>query len=143
MKLRSNLQRSIESTLSFCNLKIIFHLSTLFRCKDTIHKKLCSGLVHRFKCSNCNVTYYGKTKCHFFVRAADHMDISHLTGKTCKKCQTVSNFWSFQCRSKIGGREGHGPPKIFVTYSIWPQKGAQNACISVSFPLSTPAVPPK
>ena len=35
-------------------------------------------------CSNCKVTYYGKTYCHFFTRAAVHMSISNLTGKYLK-----------------------------------------------------------
>ena len=39
-------------------------------------------------CSNCKVTYYGKTYHHFFTRAAEYMAISNLTGKCLKKCQT-------------------------------------------------------
>ena len=35
-------------------------------------------------CSNCKVTYYGKTYRHFFTRAAKHMGISYLTGKCLK-----------------------------------------------------------
>ena len=32
-------------------------------------------------CSNCKVTYYGRTYHHFFTRAAERMGISNLTGK--------------------------------------------------------------
>ena len=35
-------------------------------------------------CSNCNVTYCGKTYRHFFTRAAKHMGVSNLTGKRLK-----------------------------------------------------------
>ena len=35
-------------------------------------EKLCSGIVYSFKCNSCNAIYYGKTKCHFYVRAAEH-----------------------------------------------------------------------
>ena len=35
-------------------------------------------------CSNCNVTYYGKTYRHFFTRPAEHMGVSNLTGKRLK-----------------------------------------------------------
>ena len=43
-------------------------------------------------CSNCKVTYYGKTYRHFFTRAAEHMGISNLTGKRlkCVKQSAVS-----------------------------------------------------
>ena len=47
-------------------------------------KKLCSGIVYNFKCNSCSAIYYGKTKCHFYVRAAEHMGISHLTNKRLK-----------------------------------------------------------
>ena len=45
-------------------------------------------------CSNCKVTYYGKTYHHFFTRAAEHMGISNLTGNRlkCVKKLTVSDY---------------------------------------------------
>ena len=44
-------------------------------------------------CSNCKVTYYGKTYHHFFTRAGEHMKISNLTGKRlkCVKQSAVSD----------------------------------------------------
>ena len=53
-------------------------------------------------CSNCNVTYYGKTYCHFFTRVAEHMGISNLTGKRLKnvKDSTVSDHL-LQCNCTI------------------------------------------
>ena len=36
------------------------------------------------KCNSCNAIYYGKTKRHFYIRAAEHMGISHLTNKRLK-----------------------------------------------------------
>ena len=53
-------------------------LSSLFRFKDVIPKELQSHLVYKFPCSNCNVTYYGKTDRHFNVRSREHIGISHL-----------------------------------------------------------------
>ena len=71
--------------LRFCNLKVVFRsqhkLNTLFRFKDSPNRKIRSFLVYRYKCSNCNVTYYGKTYHHFFTRAAEHIGVSNLTGK--------------------------------------------------------------
>ena len=43
-----------------------------------------ADLVYKYKCSNCKVTYYGKTYCHFFNRTAEHMGFSNLTGKRLK-----------------------------------------------------------
>ena len=47
-------------------------------------KKLCSVIVYSFKCNSCNAIYYSKTKRHFYVRAAEHMGILHLTNKLLK-----------------------------------------------------------
>ena len=88
---------SAESNLKFCKLKIIFQspckLNSLFRYKDSLQKKIHSDIVYRYMCSNCKVTYYGKTYRHFFTRAAEHMGISNLTGKRlkCVKQSAVSD----------------------------------------------------
>ena len=88
MQLRTRLVNSIESNLKFCNLKVIFQSpskpNSLFRYKDSLLKKIRSDIVYRYMCSNCKVTYYGKTYHHFFTRAAEHMVISSLTGKRLK-----------------------------------------------------------
>ena len=85
MQLRTRLVNFIESNLKFCKLKVIFQspckLNSLFRYKDSLQKKIRSDIVYRYMCSNCKVTYYGKTYRHFFTRAAEHMGISNLTGK--------------------------------------------------------------
>ena len=59
-------------------------LHTLFKFKDSLDKKIHSDLIYRYTCSNCNVTYYGKTYQHFFTRAAEHMGISNLKEKQVK-----------------------------------------------------------
>ena len=86
LQLRSRLVSSVNKTVRFCNLKVVFwsqrKLNTLFRFKDTLNKKIRSFLVYRYTCSNCNVTYYGKIYRHFFTRAAEHMGVS--TGKRLK-----------------------------------------------------------
>ena len=65
MQLRTRLVNSIESNLKFCKLKVIFQspckLNSLFRHKDSLQKKIRSDIVYRYMCSNCKVTYYGKT----------------------------------------------------------------------------------
>ena len=87
-------------------MKVVFtsqrKLNTLFRFKDSLNKKIRSFLVYRYTCSNCNVTYYGKTYRHFFTRAAEHMGISNLTGKRLKniKDSAVSDHL-LQCNCAI------------------------------------------
>ena len=106
LQLRSRLVNSVNKTVRFCNLKVVFRsqrkLNTLFRFKDSLNKKIRSFLVYRYTCSNCNVTYYGKTYRHFFTRAAEHMGISNLTGKRLKniKDSAVSDHL-LQCNCAI------------------------------------------
>ena len=117
LDLRTKLRRTIERNLPFCKLKIIFRskcrLNTLFHFKDSLEKKIRSGIIYRYRCSNCNVTYYGKTFRHFYTKAAEHMGISNLTGKRLKNVKqsaiydhllqcnctiNFNNFDIFSCR---------------------------------------------
>ena len=106
LQLRSRLVSSVNKTVRFCYLKVVFRsqrkLNTLFRFKDTLNKKIRSFLVYRYTCSNCNVTYYGKTYRHFFTRVAEHMGVSNLTGKRLKniKDSAVSDHL-LQCNCTI------------------------------------------
>ena len=88
LEIKKRLQNAIERTLSYCKLKVIFKSPSKivhhFHFKDVLPKKLCSGIAYSFKCNNCNAIYYGKTKRHFYVRAAEHMGISHLRNKRLK-----------------------------------------------------------
>ena len=88
LQIRSHLINSVNKTIHFCNLKVVFlsrrKLKTLFLFKDAFNKKSHSFLVYRYKCSYYNVTYYGKTYCDFFTRAAEHMGFSDLTRKRLK-----------------------------------------------------------
>ena len=85
LDLRTKLRQTIERKLPFRKSKIIFRskcrLNTLFHFKNPLEKKIHPRIIHRYRCSNCNVTYYGKTCRHFYNRAAEPMGISNLTGK--------------------------------------------------------------
>ena len=85
LEIKKRLQNAIERTLPYCKLKVIFRspfkIAKHFHFNNMLPKKLCSGIIYSFKCNSCNTLYYGKTKCHFYVRAAEHMRISHLTNK--------------------------------------------------------------
>ena len=106
LQLRTRLVNSIKNKLKFCKLKVIFQspckLSSLFRYKDSFKKEIHSDIVYRYTCSNCKVTYYGKTYRHFFTRAAEHMGISNLTGKHLKSVkQSVVSDHLLECNCSI------------------------------------------
>ena len=69
LQLRSRLVKSIQVNLQFCSLKVVFESPckrrSLFHFKDTLEKKIRTDLVYPYTCSNCNVTYYGKTYRHY------------------------------------------------------------------------------
>ena len=51
-------------------------------------------MVYSFTCNSWKAIYYGKTKRSFYVRAAEHMEILHLTNKHLKnvKESAISEF---------------------------------------------------
>ena len=104
--MRSRLVKSIQGNLQFCSLKVVFQspckLCSLLHFKDTLDKKIHSDLVYCYTCSNCSVTYYGKTYQHFFTRAAEHMGISNLTEKRVKNVkQSAVSDHLLQCDCSI------------------------------------------
>ena len=88
LEIKERLQNAVVRTLPYCKLNVIFKwpskVVNRFHFKDEFLKKFCSGIAYSFKCNYCNAIYYGKTKHHFYVRAAEHMRISHLTNKRLK-----------------------------------------------------------
>ena len=106
LDLRTRLRRTIERNLPFCKLKIIFRskcrLNTLFHFKDSLEKKIRSAIIYRYRCSNCNVTCYGKAFHHIYTRVAEHMGISDLTGKHLKNIkQSAMSDHLLQCNCMI------------------------------------------
>ena len=85
LNLRKRLYKSVSKSLPLCNIKVIFQSknrsSCFFKCKDSIHLYLRSHLIYKVQCSNCNITYFGKTERHLKVRAREHVSMSPLTGK--------------------------------------------------------------
>ena len=71
LDVRTRLRRTIEGNLLYYKLKVIFRsncrLNTLFRFKNWLGKKIRSGIIYRYTCSNWKVTYYVKTFRHFFT----------------------------------------------------------------------------
>ena len=56
---------------------IIETLFELFRVKGSFKEHICSGIVYRFTCFNCNVHYYGRASCYFYNRAAERNITNH------------------------------------------------------------------
>ena len=97
LQIRTKIEKILTDILPHCDPKVIFRstrrLSKCFSFKDRLPKSLLSGLVYKFKCSDCNVTYYGKTKRHFKVRISEHLGVSPLTEKRVKPgYQTTAIF---------------------------------------------------
>ena len=106
LDLRARLRRTIEKNIPFCKLNVVFRstcsLSNLLRFKYSLEKKILSGIVYRYTCSNCKVTYDGKTFQCFFTRASGQMGTSNLTGKRIKNAKELAiSDHLLQCDSPI------------------------------------------
>ena len=62
---RTAVQLALKAVLNFFKLEIVFkcqaRLSNSFRYKDPIRKGLIPGVVYKFQCRLCNVSYYGES----------------------------------------------------------------------------------
>ena len=76
------------------NLKIIFkssrRLSSFFSFKDKIPNSLMSGVIYKYTCAECNLSYIGSTKRYWEKRLEEHLHISALTGKKLNGMQIFS-----------------------------------------------------
>ena len=79
--LRTRLQKSINSNISFCKIKIIFksskRLANGFRFNDKIPLCLRCNIVYKFTCGRCNATYYSISCRHFKIRVGN-TQVFHL-----------------------------------------------------------------
>ena len=102
LEIKAWLQNPIERTLPYFKLKVIFKSPSKvvkrFYFRDVLPKKFCSGIVY----NSCNAIHYGKTNHHFYVRAAEHMGISHLTNERLKNVkQSVISDHMLTCDCNI------------------------------------------
>ena len=71
--------------MPFCNLKVVFktgnRLSSFFPFKDKFPKSLLSGVIYKYTCAKCNLSYVGCTKRFWEKRLEEHTHVSGLTGK--------------------------------------------------------------
>ena len=84
-KVKNDLTRTIKKNVPFAHLKIVFksgrRLSSFFPFKDMFPKSLMSGVIYKFTCAKCNLSYVGCTKRFWETRLQEHTHISGLTGK--------------------------------------------------------------
>ena len=85
LEIKNNLTKCFRELLPFSKLKIVFktsrRLSSVFSFKDKIPKSLVSGIIYKFTCAECNLSYIGCTKRYWEKRLEEHLHISALTGK--------------------------------------------------------------
>ena len=95
--IKKQLLKAIERYLTYCKLKVIFKSPSKsvnhFHFKHVLLKTLFPGIIYSIKRNSCNAIYYNKTKCHFYIRAAEYMGILHLTNKRLKNVEqsTISD----------------------------------------------------
>ena len=82
---KKELNRALRKTLPFCKLKLVFktsnRLSSFFVFKDKLPAALDSGVIYKYNCANCKVSYIGCTKRYWEKRLEEHTHVSSLTGK--------------------------------------------------------------
>ena len=82
---KNELTRIFKKNLPYCKLNVIFktsnRLSSNFSFKDKLPVALLSGVIYKFKCAYCNVSYVGCTKRYWEKRLEEHTHMSALTGK--------------------------------------------------------------
>ena len=82
---KNSLIRSFRKIVPFaCSLKIVFktnrRLSSCFTFKDKFPKSLMSGVIYKYTCAGCNLSYIGCTKRYWEKRLEEHSHISARTG---------------------------------------------------------------
>ena len=85
LRIKNALSRTLRKNVPFCSLKIVFkttrRLSSCFSFKDKFPKSLLSGVIYKYVCPECNLSYIGCTRRYFVKRLEEHCHISALTGK--------------------------------------------------------------
>ena len=94
LELKKRLERAINEQIPFCKINVVFSsnnkLRFFFSFKVKIPKNLKSLVLYKFKCSDCNITYIGKTCRHYQVRISEHLGISKVTNRTLKYSNKTS-----------------------------------------------------
>ena len=105
---KNSLIRSFREHIPFAKLRIIFkssrRLASCFVFKDKIPKSLVSGVIYKYTCPECNLSYIGSTKRYWEKRLEEHRHVSALTGKPLTGVQIfapMQHLRSGSCMVKI------------------------------------------
>ena len=147
--IKKSLQKIINQQIPFCNINVVFSsshkLKSFFSFKDKIPHNLRSRVLYKFKCSNCNITYIGKSMRHLQIRYLEHLGISYMTNKpftySNKTCTTVREH-NHDCKHQnsndsfkiIGFARNDFHLKIKESLNILREKPLLNKTVK-SFPL--------
>ena len=81
---KKDLNRVFQNILPFCKLKLVFKISnrvsSCFSFKDKLPVTLDSGVIYKYTCASCKVSYVGCTKRYWETRLEEHTHVSALTG---------------------------------------------------------------
>ena len=92
LDLRARLRGKIDTNIPFCKLNMIFRstcrLGNLSIFKDSLEKNNLSGIVNSYTCSNCKISYYGKTFRQCSTRAFEDMGTLNLTLKPIRNAKS-------------------------------------------------------
>ena len=82
---KNNIIRSFRKIVPFANVKVVFktqrRLSSCFNFKDKFPKALMSGVIYKYTCAECNLSYVGSTKRYWEKRLEEHTHLSARTGE--------------------------------------------------------------
>ena len=83
--IKKSIIRSFRNIVPFAKLKVVFktqrRMSSCFTFKDKFPKALMSGVIYKYTCAECNLSYVGSTKRFWEKRLEEHTHISARTGK--------------------------------------------------------------
>ena len=81
---RRKLTETFNELLPCCKLKTVFktarRMSSFFNYKDKFPSSLTSGVIYKYTCACCKVSYIGSTRRYWEKRLEEHTHISALTG---------------------------------------------------------------
>ena len=150
LELKKRLERIINEQIPFCKINVVFSsknkLRNFFSFKDKVPMNLKSLVLYKFTCSDCNITYIGKTCRHFQVRFSEHLGISKTTNlplKYNKKSSTAvrdhihfcEHHNTVDCFKIIGSAKNDYHLKIKESLNIHRENPLLNKTVK-SFPLT-------
>jgi hypothetical protein len=150
LELKKRLERIINEQIPFCKINVVFSsknkLRNFFSFKDKVPMNLKSLVLYKFTCSDCNITYIGKTCRHFQVRFSEHLGISKTTNlplKYNKKSSTAvrdhihfcEHHNTVDCFKIIGSAKNDYHLKIKESLNIHRENPQLNKTVK-SFPLT-------